>query len=168
MSDFNETRPQWIQEHVPAEVVNSGIFRVKFILINGTEVDVDIMNNIEIRYELIEQQLAEAPTQFLWWSALYTEAKAMVALVEKRIKTRKAVLTDVALKEAAEAKVKLTEKQVSTIVEQDSVLENLDAQLIVLQKNASKLWYTTQAVIMTAENLRSLSGFKKQERRNEA
>lgn len=162
--DFDPTRPTWISKHVPAEIVKSGLFVFKVKMVDGTTVKVDMTNDIEIDYERLEEQMDQVPGQYVWWAGIYSEAKAMVTLLERRIKIRRGVLVEEALKEARESQVRLTDKQAEKVVETDDKLNKWEVQLAVLQKNTGKLWHMLKAIEMKAELLRSRSGFKRQER----
>jgi len=157
-------RPTWISKHVPAEIIRSELFIFKVKMVDGTVVKVNITNDIEIDYERLEEQMDQVPGQYVWWSSIYSEARAMVTLLERRIKIRKGVLVDEALKKARELNARITDKQADKIVETDDKIKKWEVQLAVLQKNVGKLYHMVQAIQMKSELLRSRSGFKRQER----
>lgn len=163
LPDFPGKRPTWISEHVPTDVFNE-LFVFKVKLTNGNVVPVNIANDIEVDYERLEEQLDECSGQYVFWASIYSEAKAMVSLLERRIKSRKGDITETLVKDLrAGGMTKVTDKQVAAVVDKDEILFQWEVKLIVLQKNAWKLWHMLQAVQMKSEHLRSRSGFKKQE-----
>ena len=102
--------------------------------------------------------------QYVWWSSVYSEAKATVTLVERRIKVRRGRLVEQVMKMGREAGIRVTEKIAEKTIEVDRTLNDLEVQLIVLQKNVTKLYHMVKAIEMKSELLRSRSGFKRQER----
>jgi len=170
MNDLHKNdgaRPTWISKHLPPEVVQSKlfIFNVKFT--NDQLIKVDIANDIEIDYERLEEQMDQVPGQYVWWASVYSEAKAMATLLERRIKIRRGKLVDAALKAAHEAGTRLTDKQSEKIIESDELLQKWEVQLIMMEKNVGKLFHMVKAVDMKSELLRSRSGFKKGERESQ-
>lgn len=163
-TEQGNSRPTWISKHLPPEIVKSGLFVFKVKMIDGTTVKVDITNDIEIDYEDLERQMDQVPGQYVWWASIYSEAKAMVTLLERRIKIRRGVLIEAALQMAHEAKTRLTDKQAEKVVETDDKLNKWEISLAVLQKNVGKLFHMVKAIEMKSELLRSRSGFKRQER----
>lgn len=167
MSDGRENdearRPTWLSENVPADVVTSGLFRFRVVLLSGAVVSVDVSNDVEIDYERLEEQMDQVPGQYVWWASVYSEAKSMVTLVERRIKARRGTLIDAALQEARARDVRLTDKQVERVVEADEKLNELEVKLAKMQASVGKLYHMMKAIEMKSELLRSRSGFKRQE-----
>jgi len=52
---------------------------------------------------------------------------------------------------------------VEDLIDCDDDLMNLEAQKVVIEKKARKLYHTLEALKMKNDNMRSLFGFKKQE-----
>jgi hypothetical protein len=155
-------RPTWISEHLPDDIATA-LFRFSVRLPNNEQLNVDLATTIDFDYETLEEDLVKTPHQYVFWSAVYSEAKSMVALIERAIKIRRGVITEAVLESAREAGVKLTEKVVLGVIEKDEKLVVLDRHLIKAQKTAGKLWHMTQALQMKFEAIRSLAGFKRQE-----
>lgn len=156
-------RPGWISENIPADI-QSGLFQFRVKLTNGNTVKVDLRTTIDVDYELLEEELQTTPQHYVWWSSLYSEAKAMVAVVERAIKVRRGVIIEAIQEEMKREGVKLPEKVFQSIVDKDETIGKLEEQLIVAQRTAGKLWHMVKAIEMKSEHLRSLSGFKRQER----
>ena len=55
-------------------------------------------------------------------------------------------------------------EQVKSIAEKDKELQKLDVKLALIQKHVGKMWHMVEALKLKAEVLRSLAGFKRQER----
>lgn len=156
--------PAWFEDHVPPELITSSLFRFVITTSTGVKVNVELTKDIDITYEDVELQLKRTPAQYTYWAVVYSEARAMISVIERRIKVRKAKLAEETSKQLTEAGIRVTDKYIGLIIEGDDVLEKLETALIVANKNAGKLYHMLLAIGVKADNLRSLSGFKKQDR----
>lgn len=155
-------RSKWFSEYVPEEVANSSLF--KFVVdINGQRVDVDMRADLDVDQRIVQQQLEDTPSEFAYWAAIYSELKMQVAKIERQVKVKRGKLVDHAIKEAAQANVKLTDKQVQSVIEADQDLNKLEALLMIANKHCGKMYYMVEAIRMKSDNLRSLAGFARQE-----
>ena len=155
-----QKRSKWFEEYVPEEVANSTLFKFK-IVAGGQAMEVDMCAGLDIDYSIVPDQLADTPSEFSYWASIYSELKMQVSKLERKIKTRRGQLIDNALKEAAKAQVRITDKQAASIVEADDELNKLESQLLLMEKHTGKMWFMIEAIKMKSENLRSLSGFVK-------
>lgn len=157
-------KPSWIQEYLPQEIVDSALFHFKITLPSGQVIEVDLTKDIDVDYENLENELSETPAQFIFWASVYSEMKMMVGIYERKLKARRGVLTEESVKLGHEKSIKLTVDAIKAIVEKDEDLNKLEAKLLMLQKHVGKLWFMVDALKMKSEHLRSLAGFKRQER----
>lgn len=156
-------RPTWLSTHLPKDIL-AELFVFKLKLSNGNTMVVRMDNDLEVDYERLEEQIDQCPGQYVWWASIYSEAKEMVSLLERRIKSRRGELTEKVIQSLREGGLtRVTDKQVSSVVEKDEILYKWEVKLIVLQKNTGKLWHMLQAIQMKSEHLRSRAGFKRQE-----
>lgn len=149
---------KWFQQYVPEDLSSSKIFRFD-IEIGEDRVEVDISADLDIDQSVIQQQLEDIPSEFAYWSALYSELKLQTGILDRKIKARRGVLVNEAVKNATEAQVRLTDKQVQAIIERDKTLNELECRLLVAQKNCGKLYYMIESMRMKSDSLRSLAGF---------
>lgn len=119
-----------------------------------------IKDDLAIDYENLEQEMEEFPNKYHLWSMLYSEIKEQLAVVEKKIKKRKGIVFDQICKQGGKG---LRRSDISDIMETDEMLNKLEVSKILLEKQSQKLWFTLEALKMKNDNLRSLSGFRKQE-----
>jgi hypothetical protein len=91
---------------------------------------------------------------------LYSEVKEQLAVVEKKIKRRKGIVFNEIQKQGGS---KMRRSDISDLMENDELMNELEARKIILDKQSQKLWFTLEALRMKNDNLRSLSGFRKQE-----
>ena len=164
--------PRWITENAP-EVAVPDIFRVRLRFPKGPEqqptvVEVDVLKDLDIDFDRLEEHLETIQGQFAFYACLYSEAKAQVRILEKRIAMRRAVITKAVLEAYKARSIKITDKQLMSLVDEDEKLKRLELELIILEKNVGKLGLMIDAVRMRSEHCRSLAGFKRQEREQSA
>lgn len=162
--------PKWISDNIPKELVESTIFRfeVKLNSINPETkknriIEVDILPDLDLDYDLLEEQVQELPAQYAFWSAVYSECRNMVAIAERAVKVRRAQAIRAVQEDARDNKVRFTAEQVKHLIEADAALVKADKKLQEFQMKAGKLFHMLEALKMKAELSRSLAGFKRQE-----
>lgn len=158
-------KPFWISEG-SADVLSSEIIVFKVTLPNDTVITVDMLDNLEIVYDEIEEQLQSVAPIFAFYGSIYSELRMGVAVLERKIKAKRGRLYAAMLDAAKIENVKLSEKAIERMIEKDKNLIESELKLAILNKNVGKLWYKIEALRMKCDNLRSLAGFKKQEHRN--
>lgn len=141
------------------EDIKEAVCTIKIVL-NGETKKIIIKDDLTIDYESIEHEMEEFPNKFHLWSMVYSEIREQLAVVEKKIKKRKGILYEEINKKGGK---NLRRSDISDIMEIDDMLNKLELQKIILDKQSQKLWYTLEALKMKNDNLRSLSGFRKQE-----
>ena len=160
-----ENNPSWIDEHIPPELASSTLFRFDARLPDGTTISVDLLQDIDVDYERLERQLEDTPAQYVWYASVLAELKAQVQILERKCKARRGYLTEQAVATAAAAGVRSPAADVVKImIESDETLNKLEALLAKGQKHANKIHHMVEALRMKSEHLRSLAGFKRQER----
>ena len=152
----------WFLEHVPQEVSESALFKFT-VNLNDRVIEIDLRVDLGIDYSDIQQQLADTPSMFAFWAAVYTELKGKVAFLERRAKVHRGKITQQLVSEIAKANGKTTDKQVQAIVEADETLSKIESMLLILQKQTGKVYYVLEAMKMKCDNLRSLAGFARME-----
>ena len=167
--------PTWITEYIPSDLVTSTlfIFRVKLQTQDivddarvNKQITVNVLNGLDIDYEHLETQMVEMPAMYCFWAAIYSELKTGVAIAERKLKARKGSVTKKILDEFHERQVKPTGEQIKTIIEADPETVRYDMALQTAQQNCGKIYHMLEALKMKTDMLRSLAGFKKQERDN--
>lgn len=167
--------PSWVQEHLPAELADSTLFRFQVQLlvpdsrdedtgkVTYKSIEVDMLPDLDIDYEMLQEQLTEIPSQYAFWAAIYSELKLGVAIAERKLKARKGKVIDRITSEAAKGKVRLTSDQVKAIAEADSDLRDAELKFERAQMHCGKVYHMIEAIKLKAELARSLAGFKRQE-----
>jgi hypothetical protein len=153
--------PKWFTANLPAELLETSLFKFKIACQNGPTIEVDMRPDLDVDYNDVISQLEETPSIFAYWAAMYSEMKMRVALTEREVKRHRAKLIATALEQAKAADVKISVKQVEAIVEGDPRLSQLETKLALFEKHTGKMYLMIEAIRMKSENLRSLSGFVK-------
>lgn len=165
--------PDWIREWVPTELAESSLFRFEVMLqveerdehgkLGRKKIIVDLLPDLDLDYEILEEQMQRLPAQYAFFAAIYSEVRMNVELLERALKARKGTIVEQMVKEGKEEKVKFTADQIKTVLEADKGLAQLDGNLQKFQMQAGKLYHMLEALKMKAELARSLAGFKRQE-----
>lgn len=158
-------KPFWISEE-SAEILSSEAIIFKITMANGNIITINMMDDLEIDYDQIEEQLQSVASIFAFYGAIYSELRMNVAVLERKIKAKRGRLYSAMLDAAKAENVKLSEKTIERLIEKDKNLIEAELNLAILNRNVGKLWYKLEALRMKCDNLRSLAGFKKQEHRN--
>lgn len=130
------------------------------VTFKGTTNLFSIKDGLDIDYENVEHEMEEFPNKYHLWSMLYSEVKQQLAVIEKKIKKRKGFIYDEIYKQGGG---KMRRSDIADLTETDDVLNKLELDKILIEKQSQKLWFTLEALKMKNDNLRSLSGFRKQE-----
>jgi hypothetical protein len=167
-SGIDESRPdelpKWFREHIPLDLATSNLFKFKIRLQNGTVCEVNLAQDIDIDFEILEEQHERIPAQYIYWAAIYSELRSAVAVLELKIKSRRHALVRRILEEYKIKGTKLTDKQLNALVDGEPGLVKNEAELTIMQKNCGKVYHMVEAIRLRSEHSRSLAGFKRQER----
>lgn len=154
----------WITENIPPELANSSLFKFDVIMPDKSIIKVDLLSVIDVDYEKLEQQLCDTPSQFSWFAVVLAELKAQVYVLERKCKGRRGFLTNEMVTIGRETGSKLPADQIKVVIESDEILQKMEVKLAGAQATANKLHHMVEALKMKSEHLRSLAGFKRQDR----
>ena len=126
-------------------------------------IEVNMVPDLDLDYEILEQQMQHLPSQYAFWAAVYSEVRSKVALQERELKARKGEAITTAQDRARENGIKLPVELVKAVSEADKKVIIADALLQDYQMKCGKLFHMLEALKMKAELARSLAGFKRQE-----
>lgn len=125
----------------------------------------DVRPDLTIDFEMLEEQLQETPEMLAFWDQLLAEQKAKVAsLLRKKEITRGFVVRKM-LEEANDAGVRLRSEDLKNILYADKSLVKLEREIIEESRKEDKVRAVVRTIQMKSEHLRSLSGFKREEKR---
>lgn len=155
---------EWIKNFDPD--LAKTVFRLKVELPGGHVVDRDFSVDLDVNYEMLEEQLAETPSQYAFLSAVLAEQKHVVNKIERLVARRRAIVSQHANETAKTDGLKLHKFVLDEIVEADDKILELQGRLMLEQRTLSKLYGFVDAIRMKSDTLRTLAGFKKQEMRD--
>lgn len=127
--------PKWITEHIPEEISKSHIFRFQVRFPNDCVIEADVLGDLDINFDNLEEHLETIPAQYMYWSAIYSELRHAVAVLEMRVVRRRAVLTKHILESFKTKGIKLTDKQLQNLID----IDNVDRQEISTRMKAENL-----------------------------
>jgi hypothetical protein len=156
--------PKWFQEHIPLDLATSNLFKFKVRLQNGTVCEVNLAQDIDINFEILEDQHERIPAQYIYWAAIYSELRCAVAQLELKNKSRRHALVRRTIEEFRVKGTKLTDKQLNALVDGEPGLVKNEAELTIIQRNCGKVYHMVEAIRLRSEHSRSLAGFKRQEK----
>ncbi len=152
----------WFAKNVEEDIAKA-VVRLSIKLPNRTNIDRDFRPDVEINYDQLETQLEEVPSIFSFWSSVLAEQRAVSTAMERKVKLRRAVLTNSLIEDAKANNIKIAQWQVETLMESDKDLGDFETASIIANRNLSKLFAIVDAIRMKSEALRSLAGFKREE-----
>lgn len=169
--------PSWVEENialVAPDLMGTTLFKfkVKLQIVSGKdindkptykEIEVDLLPDLDLDYEILEQQMQDIPSQYAFWSSVYSEVRMGVSLAERKLKMRYGQAYEAVQKEFEANKVRPTIEVIKRIVEKDGGVLKADIEYQKLQMQSGKLYHMLEALKMKAELARSLAGFKRNE-----
>lgn len=158
------TRKGWLADFDQSLIET--IFKLRVELPNGQVVTKDFSVDLDIDYDLLEEQLGETPAMFAFLSSMLSEQKYVCAKLERQIARRRAKIIQNANETAQTEGMKLYKHVLDEIVEADDDILTYQSQLMLAQRSLGKLYGLVDAMRMKSEHLRSLAGFKRQELRD--
>lgn len=162
---MNKNKKKWVKNNFDDDLAQS-VFKLKVELPNGKVITKNFSVDVEIDYDMLEEQLAETPAVYAFLSSVLSEQKHTCAKLERLIARRRAVIAQNANETAKTAGIKLHKYVLDEIVEADDKILELQGQLMLAQRTLGKLYGFVDAIRMKSEHLRSLAGFKRQEMRD--
>jgi hypothetical protein len=155
----------WVGETIPTDIAESELLRFNVTLPNKKVMAIDMLACTELDYNMLEEQMADISSQFSFFAAVYSQLKYQCTIREKALKAKRGRLFDTFLKTAAAQTTRPPAADtLKIIVEGDKGLINLEQELAGIQRDTGKVWYLVEALRMKADMLRSLAGFKRQEK----
>ena len=156
--------PKWALSNISEAISNSQVFKFKVKFPNGHEEEIDLLSDIDIDYDILETHLEEIPAQYMFWAAVYSELKSMVTISDLKVSRRRSILTKEIIERFKAKSIKLTDKQLTNLIDQDDKLAVLQVEVASAHKKAGKVYHMVEAIRLRSEHCRSLAGFKRQDK----
>jgi len=129
---------RWFKDNVE-EKISEALISILVVLPNKEKITRDFRPDLDIDYDLLEEQLADIPSIFAFWSVVLAEQKANTELIEREIKLRKALITRELLDESKRlaadgagigTRPGLRQSDIKDLMQGDETLLKLDASYI--------------------------------------
>ena len=176
---MSELLTSWIEQNlmtVAPELRGTTLFKFKVKLqvyeqdspgkSKQKEIEVDLLPDLDLDYEIIEQQMLDFPSQYAFWASVYSEVRMNVAVAERKLKMRYGEAMEKIQNEFSERKLKPTVEVIKKIAEKDDKLIKADLEYQKLQMQAGKLYHMLEALKAKIDVARSIVGFKRLEHGN--
>jgi hypothetical protein len=154
----------WIKDNIDSKIADY-LFNVRVQLPHNVGVfQRDVRPDLSLDFEHLEEQMEEAPEMLAFWNVILAEQKAVVSTLKRTIIILRGRVTERILDDKAAQKVKLRRTDVEDLIETDDRIIDQEARLILEQKHYDRIEAVVESLKSRCEMLRSLAGFKKQER----
>jgi hypothetical protein len=148
---------------LPDRSIQCTICQSKELSRRNRAVKVDIQSHVALDYDTVERSLADIPAELSFWAAVYAEAKYRTNLLERVVKTARAVTHEEVIKAGMKEGVRLAQDSIKVLVEKDDRVNRAEGELAQSHMIASKLYYMVEAIRMKADLGRTLTSLKRTE-----
>jgi hypothetical protein len=157
----------WIKNNIQEDVANY-LFNIK---INSLPTRIglfqrDVRQDIDISFDDLEKQLEETPEMIAFYDQLLAEQRMKLNVLLRRKDILRGRITKQMLEEARNTDVKVRSTDLKDMINADPTLIDLDKDIIVESRIEEKVRSVVRVLQIKSEHLRSLAGFKKEERRS--
>lgn len=166
---------KWFEENIPSKISDI-ICRISLQLDGENVMVADFLAQLDIDYDNLEEELEESPSVYAYWTFILSEAEAQLSIIERNVKYKRGLMYTAIFKEYDEQTQSLKGKghspdripqwQAKELVESDEEINKEEMRLILARRNYTKIKAIVDSIKMKAEHLRSLAGFKRQEKYN--
>ena len=156
----------WIKDNINKEVADY-LFNIRLDCL-PERIGVyqrDVRPDLSINWEMMEEELENTPQMLAFWDQLLAEQKSKVALLKCKKEITRGFVRRTMLEEARDNKIVLRTEDLKDILNADKDMVKLDKEIIVETRKEDKVRSVVFAIRMKSEHLRSLAGFKKEEKR---
>lgn len=157
----------WIDENIEPDIANYLFnIRVTLPLKNESTFQRNVIPDLKIDFDMLEEQLTQTPEMIAFWNMILAEQKARVEAIERRIKTVRGQVWESIIKDSRDRDVDIRSTDIKEIINTDQSIMNLEIESIRERKKEDKIKAVADALVKKFDALRSLSGFKREERRS--
>lgn len=157
----------WIKNNIQEDVANY-LFNIK---INSLPTRIglfqrDVRQDIDISFDDLEKQLEETPEMIAFYDQLLAEQRMKLNVLLRRKDILRGRITKQMLEEARDTDVKVRSTDLKDMINADPALIDLEKDIIVESRIEEKVRSVVRVLQIKSEHLRSLAGFKKEEKRS--
>ena len=154
----------WVDKNIDDNIAN-WLFNIKIQLPDRSLFQRDVRPDISVDYDALEEQLAEIPAVICFWDQLLAEQRFVISVLEAKKDAIRAEVASELFKESGDAGVKMPAYILKDLVNNDERMIELMGKMIMEVRKENKLRAVVSSLQRKAESLRSLAGFKREERR---
>ena len=147
-----------------ADVISNIVLRIT-VGDGDKSISRDVRPDVSVDYDMLEDQLEECPSVLFFYSQMLADQKSKTNIIERQIKIKRSTLVEEFLNNAHQANVNIRRRDIDDLIESDEDLQKLEVQLIISRRTESRLYGIVDAVKMRFDALRSLAGFKREEKK---
>lgn len=158
----NDLKENWWDD-LPQEICDF-VFNLQLDIPGKGQVSKDVRQDLRISDDFIEEHLRMNASSRYFWGVLYADVRTMIDKMERLAKARRAYVRKNIVEELKKSDIKQTEKLLDTLVESDEEVLKIEDEIANAWNKANKITALISAIEMRHESLRTLAGFKKNER----
>ena len=169
---MSKNLPAWVENNilsVAPDLRDSTLyrFRINLPIVDGDgrqkSVEVNLLADLDLNWDSIEHDMLDFPSQYAFWSSVYSEARMAVSIADRKLKMRYGSVTERIHKEYADRAVKPTAEVIKRIIECDEQIARADIEYQKLQMQAGKLYHMLEALKAKIDIARSIASLKRHE-----
>ena len=155
----------WIEKNVDPDIANY-LFTIRTKMLNGVVHQKNVIPDLDIDFEMLEEQLQDTPQMIAFWNQLLAEQTCLCEILDRRIKTKRGQIWDTIVSDAQSRNVDIRSTDIKEIINTDQTISQLEIELFREKRKETKLKTVVDALSKKFDALRSLSGFKREEKRS--
>jgi hypothetical protein len=154
----------WVAKHISSEIAEY-VFNIRITLTNRSLFQRDVRPDLTIDFDGLENQLAELPEMLCFFDQLLAEQRATVSTLEAEQEVTKATIIDEIIDRSRQQGIKTSVQVMNNIINADDRMTLLQAKIIKEEKAENKIRAVVNALQRKSDHLRSLAGFKREEKK---
>jgi len=154
---------EWIKDNIDPDIANY-LFNLR-LRINDKIFQKNVMPDLSVDFELLEEQLQDTPQMIAFWNQILAEQSCLVQVLDRRIRNKKGQIWEKTVADANSNEVAIRSTDIKEIINADQSVQALEIELLKEKKKEDKIKAVIDGLIKKFDALRSLSGFKRDERR---
>ena len=155
----------WIEKNVDPDIANY-LFTLRMKLLNEQVFQKNVVPDLDVDFEMLEEQLQDTPQMIAFWNQILAEQSCLVEILDRRIKTKRGQIWEKVIGDAQARSVDIRSTDIKEIINTDQSIQSLEVELIKEHRKEAKVKAVVDGLIKKFDALRSLSGFKREEKRS--
>jgi len=153
----------WIKKNISVEIADY-LFNIRMNLPDRGLFQRDARLDLSIDFDSLEKQLEEAPEMLAFWDLLLSEQTYKVAVLERRSEQIRGDVVNTLITDKKMANASIRRSDIDDILNVDEEVLIIDTSILREKRVEARIKSVVKALQSKCEILRSLAGFKKQEK----